>query len=178
MESAQKRILPRPQGRSKVLPLLVHVRGTPKNHMRWSVGAALAFAFIPAFGQSSTSEAVDKATFRAICGTCHSTALVEGLRTEEEWREEIDQMIKVGARGTTEQFERIMRHLARTQTIVNVNTADARQIALVFEVSESVAESVVKRRNSSGKFKNLEELKQVPGLDPAKLDARKDRIEF
>jgi competence protein ComEA len=146
--------------------------------MRLGVGAALAFASIPAFGQSSTPEAVDRATFRAICGTCHSTALVDGLRTEEEWREEIDQMIKVGARGTPEQFERILRYLARTQTIVNVNTADARQMALVLEVSESVAEAVVKRRNSSGKFKNLEELKRVPGLDPAKLDGRKDRIEF
>jgi competence protein ComEA len=146
--------------------------------MRFSVVAALAFASILVFGQSSSPEAVEKATFGAICGTCHSTDLVDGLRTEQEWREEIDQMIKVGARGTSEQFERIMRYLARTLTIVNVNTADARQIAPVLDVSESVAETVVKRRNTNGKFKNLQELKQVPGLDPAKLDDRKDRIEF
>ena len=130
-----------------------------------------------AFGEDSARE-VEKATFRAICGTCHSTTLVNDLRTEEEWGEEVDQMIKIGARGTDQQFERVRRYLARTLTIVNINSAEARQIAPVLDVSMPVAESIVKRRNSKGKFKNLEALKEVPGVDPAKIDVRKDRIEF
>ena len=139
---------------------------------------AILALFLESARGESTADAVDMATFRAICGSCHSTSLVEGLRTEEEWREEVDQMIKVGARGTETQLQRVMRVLARTLTKVNINTADARQIAPVLDVSEAIAEAVVKRRSSNGKFTSLEDLKRVPGVDAGKLDARKDRIEF
>jgi len=87
-------------------------------------------------------------------------------------------MIKIGARGTEEQFARVMRVLARTLTIINVNSADARQIALVLDVSDAAAENVVKRRQSIGNYKSLAELKEVPGMDPQKLEARTDRIVF
>ncbi|MEO8661322.1 MAG: helix-hairpin-helix domain-containing protein [Bryobacteraceae bacterium] len=130
------------------------------------------------FGQSANPDAVDAATFRAVCGSCHSTALVDGLRTEAEWRDEIDQMIKIGARGTEEQLRRVMRVLARTLTKVDVNTAEARQISPVLDVSDAVAEAVVKQRTVNGKYKSLDDLKQVPGIDPARLEARKDRITF
>ena len=138
----------------------------------------LALCASGAFAQDASPEAVEKATFRAICGTCHSTTLVSDLRTEAEWREEVDQMIKIGARGTEQQFERVMRYLERTLTIVNINSAEAPQIAPVLDVSLPVAEAIVKRRTAKGKFKNLEALKEVPGVEAAKIDARKDRIEF
>lgn len=146
--------------------------------MRFLVAMLLALFPRRAPAQSAASEAADAATFRATCGSCHSTSLVEGLRTEEEWREEIDQMIKVGARGTAEQFERVMRVLAGSLTKVNVNTAEARQIAPVLGVTAAVADAVVKRRSSNGKFRTIEDLKQVAGVDAAKLEARKDRIMF
>ncbi len=146
--------------------------------MRLLVAASFALFVCGAFGQNPSSDTRDTATFRAICGSCHSTTLVEGLRTEPEWREEVDQMIKIGARGTEEQFQRVMRVLARTLTKVNVNTAEPRQIAPVLDVTDAVAEAVVKRRTANGDFKTIEDLKQVPGLDPVKLEARKDRIVF
>lgn len=117
-------------------------------------------------------------TFRALCGTCHSTSLVEGLRTEEEWREEVQQMVKIGARGTEAEFQAVMRVLARTLTRVNVNTATAEQIAPVLEINAAVAEELVKRRTAVGKFKTLAELQEIPGVDAGKLEARKERILF
>jgi competence protein ComEA len=141
--------------------------------------AVLFVSFIgSALSQTRNSDSVDAATFRAICGSCHSTTLVDGLRTEAEWRDEVDQMIKIGARGTEEQFQRVMRVLVRTLTKVNVNTAEPRQIAPVLDVTDAVAEALVKRRASNGNFKTIEDLKQVPGVDPVKLEARKDRIIF
>src|SRR5690349_326873 len=123
----------------------------------FTIGIAVSLA--SALAQDPNPEKVEAATYRALCGTrCHTTALVEGLRTEEEWREEVDQMIKVGARGTEEQFQRLMRYLARTMTKVNVNTAEARQIAPVLDVSDGVAEAVVKWRAEKGEFKTLEDL--------------------
>ena len=146
--------------------------------MRLFTAAAFALSIGSAFGQNVNSDAVDMATFRAVCGSCHATTLVDGLRTESEWREEVDQMIKIGARGTEEQFQRVMRVLARTLTKVNVNTATPRQIAPVLDLSDTAAEAVVKYRTVHGDFKAIEDLKKIPGVDPAKLDARKDRVIF
>ena len=87
-------------------------------------------------------------------------------------------MIKIGARGTQEQLKSVMRVLARNLTKVNVNTASPEQIAPVLGQGESVAQAVVRRRILVGNFKTLEDLKQLPGLDLAKLEERKNRILF
>lgn len=143
--------------------------------MRLYLAMALCGVGLAAQGEKPATP--DEMTFRALCGTCHSTTLVEGLRTEDEWREEIDHMIKIGARGTEAQFQSVMRVLARTLTKVNVNAAEAKQIAPVLDISAATAAEVVKRR-AAGKFKTLAELKAIPGMDPEKLEARKDRILF
>jgi competence ComEA-like helix-hairpin-helix protein len=140
--------------------------------------SALALSMAAALRENSSPDAKEKATFNAVCGSCHSTSLVEGLRTQAEWREEVDQMIKIGARGTNEQFDSVMRYLVRTLTKVNVNTAEAPEIAPVLDVTDAVAASLVKYRAQNGPFKTIEDLKQVSGLDPAKLNERKDRIVF
>lgn len=146
--------------------------------MRVLIVVACVLTAGDARGQKPGSEAADQMTFRAICGSCHGTTLVEGLRTEQEWREEVEQMVKIGARGTEAQFERVLRVLARTLTKVNVNTAEAEQLAPVLDVSVATAREVVKRRTAVGEFKTLEELKRIPGVDPAKLEARRERILF
>ena len=146
--------------------------------MRLFVATAFALSTVSALGQNTNSDRLDTATFRAICGSCHAITLVEGLRTESEWREEVDQMIKIGARCTDEQLQRVMRVLTRTLTKVDVNTAQARQIAPVLGLSDATAEALVKRRTENGAFKTIEDLKKVPGVDPVKLEARKERIMF
>ena len=75
--------------------------------------AALIGAAVLAFpADDAREEAADKAAFQAVCGSCHALSMVEGLRTESEWYEEVEQMIKIGAKGTDEQFDRVMSILA------------------------------------------------------------------
>ena len=114
----------------------------------WSAGIAL-FAGIACSQQSGVElsareAAADKAAFQAVCGSCHALSLVSGLRTEAEWVDEIQQMVKIGAKGTDEQFDRVMRVLSRTLTKVNVNLANAAEIAPVLDISERTAEALVK----------------------------------
>jgi competence protein ComEA len=120
----------------------------------------------------------DKAAFEAVCGACHPASLADGLRSESEWGETVEQMVKAGAKGTGEQFERVMRFLLRTLTKVNVNTATASEIAPVLDISGAAARALVKRRTEKGNFKTLEDLKRVPGVDATKLEARQDRVAF
>ncbi len=120
----------------------------------------------------------DKAAFEGVCGSCHPASMVDGLRSESDWRETVELMVKVGAKGTDEQFDRLIRFLLRNWTKVNVNTATAAEIAPVLDVSDETAEVIVKRRTANGGFKTIEELKKIPGVNAAKLEARKDRIVF
>lgn len=124
------------------------------------------------------SEAKDKAVFEAVCGACHTVGLVSDVRTEPEWRETVEHMVSLGATGTEEQLEAVMRVLLRTLTKVNVNTATAAELPLVLGVSEATARAVVKYHADHGNLKTLDDLKKVPGIDAAKLDARKDRVVF
>ncbi|MBZ5627140.1 MAG: helix-hairpin-helix domain-containing protein, partial [Acidobacteriia bacterium] len=109
------------------------------------IAAAVAFCG-GALGQTSGGDAADKRALEAVCGACHSASLVEGLRSEPEWTETVEQMVKLGAKGSDEQFDRLIRFLLRNLTKVNVNTGTASRIAPVLDISEAVAEAVVKRR--------------------------------
>lgn len=144
--------------------------------MRFSEAAALAiFAAAPL---ASAEDATDRETFGRVCGACHAATMVSDLKTEPEWVETVDQMIEVGAKGTREDFERVLRYLARNFTRVNVNTASAAQIAPVLDVIDAVAQAVVDYRSRHGKYERLDDLKKIPGLNAARLEERKDRIAF
>jgi len=147
--------------------------------MRGGLFMAAAVAFCGGvLAQTSGEDAADKRALDAVCGACHSVSLVAGLRSEPEWMETVEQMVGLGARGSDEQFDRLVRFLLRNLTKVNVNTADASQIAPVLDISDAVAEAVVKRRTEIGKFQSLDELKKIPGVNGDKLEARKERIVF
>jgi competence protein ComEA len=131
----------------------------------------------PAWDQPPTP-ATDQAAFNTVCGACHAASSVSGLRTEAEWRETVEHMISIGAHGTDEQFDAVMRVLERNLTKVNVNAASAAEIAPVLDVSEEQAQAIVKYRAEHGAFKTPDDLKRVPGLPASKVDARNNRLVF
>jgi len=146
--------------------------------------AVMFFCVGGARSQKTTSdkprggEAADKTAFEAVCGACHPVSMASDLRSESDWKETVDVMVKAGAKGTDEQFAGLLRYLRDNLTKVNVNSATAAEIAPVLAVSEATARDIVKRRTEKGTFRTIEELKQLPGVDAAKLDARKERIVF
>jgi competence protein ComEA len=120
----------------------------------------------------------DRAAFTQVCGACHPASAVNGFRTAAEWRDTVEHMISIGAKGKDEQFDAVMRVLERTLTKVNVNAATAEEIAPVLDIDEKTAAGIVTYRGVHGKFKTIEDLKKAPGLDAAKVDGRKERIVF
>jgi len=82
------------------------------------------------------------------------------------------------ARTHAEQLAVLRAYLLHNHGRANVNQAEARKLSPVLDVAADVAEAVVKYRTDNGGFKTIEDLKRVPGLDPARVDARKDRLIF
>jgi len=95
----------------------------------------------------------------------------------DAWHDTVQKMIDRGAVGTDEQLEDIMDYLHRTMTTINVNTADFDELAIVLDVSDSVARTIVTRRNKR-KFTDLTDLKSVQGIDAEAMDARARLIFF
>ena len=145
--------------------------------LRYALGLLVGAAVV-CVAQTSRSEAADKADFETVCGACHSSSMVSDILTAPEWKETVAQMVSIGAKGTEQQMEAVMRVLLRTLTKVNVNKAAAAELPLVLDITEATAQALVKYRADHGDFKTLGDLKKVPGIDAAKLDARKDRVAF
>jgi competence protein ComEA len=61
---------------------------------------------------------------------------------------------------------------------IKVNDATAIELESGLGLRRSQAAAVIAYREKNGKFKALADLKKVPGIDVAKIDAKKDRIAF
>jgi competence protein ComEA len=61
---------------------------------------------------------------------------------------------------------------------VNVNHEAAKGLQDQLALTDKEAQAIVDYRGKNGDFKTLDDLKKVPGLDGAKIDAKKDRIAF
>ncbi|HVY33173.1 MAG TPA: helix-hairpin-helix domain-containing protein [Caulobacteraceae bacterium] len=153
---------------------------------RKAAPAALVLALwtvLPAHGQPTPPAPAkpadpDEAAFRQVCGRCHDTELVADTpRSYDDWEDTVQSMIERGAKGSDAQFVSVMTYLYRTLTTINVNTAEAEDIAAVLHVGPEVADAVIARRTSR-KFSDLADLKTVPGLDPALLEAKSKLIFF
>ncbi len=59
---------------------------------------------------------------------------------------------------------------------VNINTANAESLETLPGIGESTALKIITYRETNGKFKTIEELKNVPGVGSAKYEAIKDYI--
>lgn len=60
--------------------------------------------------------------------------------------------------------------------IININQADIEELSGLPGIGESIAASIIEYRNTNGKFKKKEEIKNVSGIGESKYSKIKDRI--
>jgi competence protein ComEA len=124
-------------------------------------------------------EGTGKAALLRVCGNCHGPdTVVQTLRTRQEWSDVVDQMARFGAEASDQDFDQILNYLVKFYSPIRVNKATAKELESALDVSESVAEAIVTYRAEKGPFKTVDDLKQVPGLEPGKIDERKARLTF
>jgi len=75
--------------------------------------------------------------------------------------------------------DQIVEYLAKNfPAHANVNKATAKELQAVLEISTESAAAIVNYRQQTGSFKALDDLKKVPGVDAAKLEAKREIIDF
>ena len=118
-----------------------------------------------------------KQTFEDTCSLCHSPTAVTGMhKTKAEWKSKVTEMLQEQDVSESDRTA-IIDYLARSfPATVNVNKASAKDIEPILGAKDAAA--IVQYRESKGNFKTLDDLKKVPGIDTAKLEAIKQQLEF
>jgi len=116
------------------------------------------------------------------CWMCHEPRRAASVRlTHDGWQAVVDDMRHRGAKGTDDEFATIMDYLTanflgEAPRPVNVNTAPAIDLELVIGLLRKESSALIAYREKHGAFKEITDLKKVPGVDYKKIDAAKDRI--
>jgi competence protein ComEA len=114
-----------------------------------------------------------------VCNNCHGPESVLGqLKTHDEWRKTLDEMANNGAQGSDEEWNQILAYLDKNYSLIFINKATAKDLESTLDVAAAVAEAIVGRRTEQGDYKSIDDLKQVPGVAAAAIEARKDRFIF
>lgn len=121
---------------------------------------------------------------RKLCSGCHELEKSCSLRQDRAaWHDTVEKMIALGAKGSDEEFATVLDYLAKNfpaddVPLINVNKATAIELESGLSLRRSEAAAIIKYREKVGRFTSVEDLKRVPGIDVAKIEARKDRLVF
>lgn len=142
----------------------------------------LLVALIPAFAQDVVlPDGKAKDVVAQACSDCHGLdKIVDNPMSAEKWRTTVEKMVKKGASLSPEQIDMVVDYLSVyfPSDKINVNTSTAQELQDALALTSAEADAIVQYRKANGNFKDLSSLAKVSGVDPKKIDAKKDLIEF
>ena len=157
---------------------LRHRRGSGRV-ARWLLVAAIA---VPVWAQ--LPDGPGKAETEKLCSQCHDLARSISLRQDRTgWQATMDKMMTFGLKGSDTEIESVVSYLAAHYPAdevpkIRVNQARAIDFEAGLTLKRSQAAAIVEYRTKNGPFKSIGDLEKVPGIDVAKVEAKKDRLSF
>jgi len=133
----------------------------------------------------SLPEGSGKELVEVICSSCHSTERIAAQhKTKPQWQDKVLEMLQEETDVTQAEKDTIVDYLAKSFPAqidikkVNVNTAAEKDLERELELPPESAAAIVRYREQNGAFKTIDDLKRVPGVDAAKIEAKRDRLDF
>lgn len=151
---------------------------------RWSTRALLALAILVPAGAQQIPDGPGKAELVKICSGCHEVARSVSLRQDRAgWAATMTKMVTLGMKAPEKEMQAVFEYLAAHYPAddvpkLKINEAEAIDIESALGLKRSQAAAVIAYRTKNGPFKSIEDLKKVPGIEAAKIDAKKDRLVF
>jgi competence protein ComEA len=146
--------------------------------------AAAAMLSVVAAAAQQLPDGPGKAETEKVCKGCHEVSRSVSLRQDRNaWAATMQKMVSLGAKGTEKElaavFEYLVTHFpADDVPRLKVNEATAIDFESRLSLRRSQAAALIRYRNEIGGFKSIEDLKKAPGIDPAAVEAVKDRLVF
>lgn len=117
-----------------------------------------------------------------VCTECHGVANIRRQRlSRDEWTSEVSDMVDRGAKANDDQVALILDYLVENfgpASKLRVNTAPMIEFKAVLNLTAPEASAIVDYRKAHGDFPDLTALLNVPGVPAAKIEAKKEVLEF
>jgi competence ComEA-like helix-hairpin-helix protein len=133
--------------------------------------------------QDPLPDAPNKSLVVSKCTQCHSADMfVFQRQSESAWDETISKMVTKGLVLSDEDYDKVLKYLstnlAPVPSTVNVNAASASELQKALDLTDKEADRIVSARTAHGNFKDWHEVAKVEGVDPKKIEAKKDLLSF
>lgn len=125
-----------------------------------------------------------KAEARKLCAGCHELEKSFSMRQDRAgWQLTMEKMVSYGLKGTEQEMSAVLEYLVKHYPAdevprIKVNQATAIELESGLSLKRSQATAIIEYRDKNGAFKTIEDLKNVPGIDAVKIEAKKDRLTF
>jgi len=146
------------------------------------LAATLAYGTSAAWAQ--LPEGPGRAETEQLCKGCHDTAKSVSVRQDRNgWGATLTKMVGLGLKASNKDLQTILEYLTKNFPAeelppINVNKARAIQLESRLSLKRSEASAIIRWRKANGGFQSIEDLKKVPGIDFARIEAKKDRLAF
>jgi competence protein ComEA len=121
-----------------------------------------------------------KETAVKVCLSCHGAGNIRKKRlTREGWTDQVSDMVDRGAEATEAQQAVVVEYLTQTfgkDSKIHINTAPFEELRSVLGLTAEETKAVLTYRQENGSFKSWQDLLKVPGVDPKKIETRKESI--
>ena len=117
-----------------------------------------------------------------VCLECHGVANFRKVRKDaDEWSDSVSDMVDRGAKATSSEVEVIVAYMLNNfgkDAKVQMNSAPLEEIKVVLGFSVPEANAIVTYRDQNGPYKDWHDVLKAPGVDPAKVEAKKAAMAF
>lgn len=154
-----------------------------RRRMQWALLPFAGFLLV-AGARAELPEGTGVAETAKLCVGCHELGKSISLRQDKDgWGGTLVKMVGFGMKATNDEFRTVVAYLAEhfpADAIppVNVNQARAIQFESRLSLKRSEASKIIRYRKKNGDFKSIEDLMKVPGIDAAKIEAKRDSLVF
>ena len=137
-----------------------------------------------AYGQLALPDDSGRTLTHRLCAECHEIGKSVSLRQDVNgWSTTLAKMVGFGMKATEEELGIVLAYLVKdfppsALPPLNVNKARAIQFESRLSLKRSEATKIIRYRRKNGGFKSIEDLKKVPGINVALIEAKKDSLIF
>jgi competence protein ComEA len=146
--------------------------------------AAAGFALFAGAAHAQLPDGAGKAETQRLCVQCHELERsISPRQNRAGWQATMEKMAGLGMKATDQDMQIVVEYLSRNYPAsdlppINVNKCRAIDLESGLTLPRSQAALIIQYRTQNGDFKSIEDLKKVPGVDTAKIEAKKDRLVF
>ena len=95
----------------------------------------------------------------------------------------MEKMVSYGMKASQKDIATVLEYAVKNFPAddvprIEVNEAKAIDLESGLSLRRSQATAIIQYREKNGPFKSIADLKKVPGIDVAKIEAKKDRLIF